>query len=100
MDTLLHKYGVNADMVESIRRLLANTRGLVAGDSEFFPTTMGVKQGCPLSPLLFGLYFDRVAAYVEEHVHTEHLLQVTNLALATALYADDVALLAPHPTSL
>ena len=34
------------------------------GCTEFFPCTAGVKQGCPASALLFGLYFDALETYL------------------------------------
>ena len=35
------------------------------GLTDPFPCDLGVKQGCPLSPLLFGLYIDRGAPLIE-----------------------------------
>ena len=55
---------------------------------------MGVKQGCPLSPILFGLCIDKLVEVVnkvarEEGLNAPKLMQNFILLL---LYADDVAL--------
>ena len=34
------------------------------GCTDFFPCTTGVKQGCPASPLFFGLYLDALEAFL------------------------------------
>ena len=39
---VLQDYRVGPNMLETIRRLYINTRGQVAGDSEFFCSAMGV----------------------------------------------------------
>ena len=100
MNVLLEHYGVSHDMVETIRRMYVDTKGQAAGASTFFDTTMGVKQGCPLSPLLFSLFFDRVVAYIGEHTDPQDAVHVAFLAIQAALYADDVVLIAPGPTHL
>ena len=86
-------------MIEVIHRLYINTRGYVAGDHKLFCSTMGVWQGCPLSPLLFGLYFDQVVQHINDKVGMTHMLKFHDQTLAATLYADDMALLAPQPSS-
>ena len=51
-------------------------------------------------PLLFGLYFDRVVEYIKTHTAATDVIRVAQLMLQAALYADDVILMAPSPSSL
>ena len=77
-----------------------DTQGQVAGGTARFTTAMGVQQGCPMSPLLFSLFFDRVIYHIQQHTQATDAISVAFLVLQAALYADDVILLAPKPTSL
>ena len=62
-----------------------------------FPTQVGVKQGCPSSPVLFSLFIDRVVEYLCDnaplHLRTSTPL-LAGLATFVLLYADDLVLLA------
>ena len=65
--------------------------------------TMGVKQGCPASPLLFGLYFDRLVEFLRVELAGRadiDLVTISALTLFVALYADDLALIAPSSVVL
>ena len=100
LEVLADEYGLDKSMLEAIRRVLTDTRGQVPGGKQPFQTTMGVKQGCPMSPLLFALYFDRVVKYIQTHTTTHDAVHIASLTLQAALYADDVILAAPSPSSL
>ena len=53
-----------------------------------------------MSPFLFGLYFNRVVEYVKTHTAATDTVQVAQLMLQAALYADNIILIAPNPSSL
>ena len=64
----------------------------MGGDmSEPFPSTVGVRQGCPLSPLLFGLVIDRLEQFLAEKC-PDSGTRVAGQLLRALLYADDVVL--------
>ncbi|GBG00087.1 hypothetical protein Rsub_12907 [Raphidocelis subcapitata] len=66
-----------------------------------FDSTCGVRQGDPLSPLLFGLYIDRVEAWLAERTpDTGVELVGSGGRLRVLLYADDLALLASDAEGL
>lgn len=87
-------------MLETIRRMLTGTELHVIGSYKQFDTSMGVKQRCPMSSLLFRLYFDRVVTYIHNSTVAGDSVHIAWLSIATALYADDTILFAPYPTSL
>jgi hypothetical protein len=63
------------------------------GMGEAFTADLGVKQGDPLSPLLFGLYIDRICSFFVDRVSTPGI-KVDETSLHCILYADDLVLLA------
>jgi hypothetical protein len=61
--------------------------------SDFIQSTNRVKQGCPLSQTLFGIYIDKMESFLHEHIQEEDgcfLHQV----LISLLFIDDLILLA------
>ena len=63
--TRLENIGIRGNILDTIKSMYSNVLCQVAtpeGLTNSFPSTLGVKQGCPLSPLLFGLYIDPLEA--------------------------------------
>ena len=61
------------------------------GDSQ--APSMGLRQGCPLSVTLFGLFIDGLHHYLEAAAPTVGI-QVLQMRLRELVYADDMCLLA------
>jgi len=57
-----------------------------------------VKQGCPLSPTLFGIYIDKIEGCLEEAVCSSTILP--RIVIILLLYVDDIVLLARCPYDL
>ena len=99
--TLLHELGIPPPLVAQLQHLYHDISVTIAGDTTLgaIPVRIGLKQGCPASPLLFSLLFDRVAAALREAAaslpspHT-HFFTFLTLQLLLLLFADDVALIA------
>ena len=68
MHVLLHEHGLPSDIVEIVRGFYSDVFGRVVGATSSFGMTCGVKQGCPASTVLFGLFFDQVVKYISRHL--------------------------------
>ena len=68
--------------------------------------TEGVKQGCPLSPTLFWLFFDCLESYLHSALATapahvqQSILRLGPLTIALLLFADDLVLASTSPAGL
>jgi len=59
--------------------------------------TQGVRQGCPLSPVLFNCFIDELSKKLEE---AGYGIEIGGQILHSLLYADDVVLFAESPERL
>ena len=60
------------------------------GISDTIASTIGVKQGCPLSPTLFGLYIDEIADFLTRD--GGGAVDLSGTPVHIMLYADDIVL--------
>jgi len=76
-------------------RVMHPTKGLSAR----FSCGIGVKQGCPLSPLLCGLYLDGLEKHLDA-LDGDSPPQLADIVVKLLLYADDLALMSETPQGL
>ena len=100
----LRKLGVRAEYVDAISSYYANVDMCVRFDdgsySDPFPSVLGVKQGCPLSPTLFGLFIDQLWSRLENSRITNLDKHHTSNLPCSLFYADDLVLIGFTPTEL
>uniref|UniRef100_A0A7N8Y8H8 Reverse transcriptase domain-containing protein n=1 Tax=Mastacembelus armatus TaxID=205130 RepID=A0A7N8Y8H8_9TELE len=96
---VLQEYGVRGPLLRAIRSLYKRSRSLVriAGSkSDLFPVHIGLRQGCPLSPVLLITFMDRISRCSQG----PEGVQFGDHRISSLLFADDVVLLAPSSQDL
>ena len=92
----LERMGIKGFIMNAIRALYADVPVCVRtrqGLTPTFQSLMGVKQGCPLSPTLFGLYIDDFESVVLERTVGLFLPGLGGSPAPPLFYADDLALM-------
>jgi hypothetical protein len=89
LDTIKSLYGAVPMAVKTAQGLTAT-----------FESVMGVKQGCPLSPTLFGLYIDDFEQVLAAHQLMLDLPSLSGRRIPALLYADDLALVSTSAKGL
>ena len=100
---VLSRLGIHGCMLAALKSLYSNTSlairvGGRVGSSH--PSLTGVKQGCPLSPTLFGLFLDGLFRYISVHCPDIGPVLSDGTRISNLQYADDVTLLARSPADL
>lgn len=100
----LQRAGVGGAMLRAIQAMYADVPVCVntaEGLSYCFQSVLGVKQGCPLSPLLFGIFLDDFEQHLQATAgQAAALPQLAGRTLPPLLFADDMLLLATSAAGL
>lgn len=99
----LIKMGINGKYLNTLKQMYSNVCMQVRLQgrlSERFTAEAGVKQGDPLSPLLFGLFIDRVERFFSDRLGPDIGVMVADQIRRVLLYADDLVLTAEKPEDL
>lgn len=101
----LQRAGIGGCMLGALQALYADVPVCVKtaeGLSSTFQSTIGVKQGCPLSPLLFGIFLDDFELHLQRTV-SPALAQLPSLCgcpVPPLLFADDMLLISTSVAGL
>ena len=90
----LHTIGVSVRFLNAIKSTYEKVQCAVStphGLTNYFTSLAGVKQGCPLSPLLFGLYVDKLEVMLMRNKASKPTLEDT--AIPFLGYVDDLVIL-------
>ena len=92
---VLADMGVTGDILECLKSIYDKDEACVLtgeGLTDSFRCTIGVKQGCPASPLLFGLYIDKIEQLLRDAKDDIDAPMLLQCVVAILLFADDIAL--------
>ena len=95
--------GVHGECMDTLQRMYeaASMQVRIGGRiSSSFTAEAGVKQGDPLSPLLFGLFIDRIEHFFAAELGQQVGVRVAEAMRRVLLYADDLVLMADSPEQL
>ena len=101
----LRRAGIEGRMLATLQALYADVPVCVRTDeglSSTFQSIIGVKQGCPLSPLLFGIFLDDFELHIQSTVPAAlaQLPQLCARPVPPLLFADDMLLLSTSVAGL
>ena len=91
---VLEQRGMTGKVLTSLQSMYAADKACVLthqGPTDLFECNIGVKQGCPASPLLFGLYLDELERLLENASDID-APRIADILLAILLFANDIAL--------
>ena len=103
----MKKYNISTNLIQIIKNLYNKATSAVLFNSsirDWFRTTVGVRQGCVLSPTLFNIFLERIMTDIlEDHDDTVSIggRTITNLRFANVIYGlageeEELANLAEH----
>ena len=100
---ILRGCGLHGRALHALASMIEVTRMQVRAQGELgtpFDSTAGVRQGCPASPVLFGILIDRLEAFLERMCAQHGVECASGSLLRALLYADDVVLTATSAEGL
>ena len=91
---VLRKFGIEEGLVTTIQALYSSSSSAVLLNNEvgdYFKTTVGVRQGCLLSPTLFNLFLENI---MRETTHDfESTISIGGRVISNLRFADDIDLM-------
>ena len=99
---MLETVGIRGPILDCIKSLYSHDSATVRaqeGISDIFDCLMGVKQGCPLSATLFGLFVDGLEQHLMD-ILGHDAPSLSGVLIPLLLYADDLTIMSTTPAGL
>ena len=96
----LNQVGISGLFLKNIESMYQRTKYSVKykdGYLDALDSNLGLRQGCPLSPMLFNLYIDNISEIFDEKCDP---VIIQDIKINHFLYADDLALVSITPEGL
>ena len=97
----MYNFGISQDIIEIIESLYSSSTSAVLINNvtgSFFNTTVGVRQGCLLSPVLFNIFLEQIMINtLDEYTST---ISIGGRKISKLRFADDIDLIAGSNTEL
>ena len=90
----LRFFNFGPDLISWVKVLYKDISSCIINNghaTDFFPVRCGVRQGCPLSPLLFNIGIELLSLWIRNDKHINGI-SLCNANIRLSLYADDVTL--------
>ena len=98
--TLLRDYSIGGNFLKILQQIYNDNKIFVKlseGLVQPFKTTVGVKQGCVFSPILFNLFINKICSIFDTNCDP---VQLNNLKVNCLLWADDLLLVSKTASGL
>ena len=89
--TTMHKYNIGANLITIIKSLYEKATSAVlynGNTGDWFRTTVGVRQGCLLSPTLFNIFLEKIMT--DELENHEGTVKIGGRTITNLHFADDI----------
>ena len=87
----MHKYNISANLIEITKNVYERATSAVVFNNtvgDWFRTTIGVRQGCLLSPILFNIFLERIMTdALEDHIGS---VSIGGRIITNLRFADDI----------
>ena len=84
----MHKCNIGANLITIIKNLYEKAKSVVLFNGDWFRTTVGVRQGCLLSPTLFHVFLEKIMVdALENH---EGTVRIGGRIITNLRFADDI----------
>ena len=97
----LIKYGLSLKFIKLIENMYSNILYAVKlsdGITPFFSSTVGVRRGCNLSPMLLNFFINDINKIFEDNIYDP--IQIKDYKVSYLLYADDLLLMSETKSDL